>query len=140
MLTAITRFDDDAVESAYHAALALYPLEQVTMELLLPLLQDLGRRWETAEGSVAEEHFFGVYLRNELGARLHHRQRHQHDRNGAPVPRILAACLPGEQHEIDLLIFAFTAHGHGLNPILLGANTPLGELPAAVKRDGGAPR
>jgi methanogenic corrinoid protein MtbC1 len=134
MLTAITRFDEDAVESAYNAALALYPVEQVTMELLLPLLQELGRRWETAEGSIAEEHFFGVYLRNKLGARFHHRQRTLHDKNGASGPRVLAACLPGEQHEIGLLIFALTAHDHGLHPVLLGANTPLGELPAAVKR------
>jgi MerR family transcriptional regulator, light-induced transcriptional regulator len=128
MLEAITKFDEDGVEHAYNAALALYPVEQVTLELLLPLLQELGRRWETTEGSIAEEHFFGVYLRNKLGARFHHRQR------GESGPRILTACLPGEQHEIGLLIFALTAHDHGLHPVLLGANTPLGELPTAVKR------
>jgi DNA-binding transcriptional MerR regulator len=128
MLAAITRFDEDALEKSYNAALALYPVEQVTMELLLPLLQELGRRWETTEGSVAEEHFFGVYLRNKLGARFHHRQR------GESGPRLLAACLPGEQHEIGLLIFALTAHEHGLHPVLLGANTPLTELAAVVKR------
>jgi MerR family transcriptional regulator, light-induced transcriptional regulator len=128
MLAAITRFDEDAVENVYNAALALYPVEQVTLELLMPLLQELGRRWESAEGSVAEEHFFGVYLRNKLGARFHHRQR------GDLGPRLLAACLPDEQHEIGLLIFALTAHEHGLHPVLLGANTPLSELAAVAKR------
>lgn len=128
MLDAITRFDEDGVESAYNAALALYPVEQVTMELLLPLLQELGRRWESTEGSIAEEHFFGVYLRNKLGARFHHRQSRDSG------PRLLAGCLPGEQHEIGLLIFALTAHENGLHLVLLGANTPLAELPTAVKR------
>jgi len=128
MLTAITQFDEEGVESAYNAALALYPVEEVTLELLLPLLQELGRRWESTEGSIAEEHFFGVYLRNKLGARFHHRQR------GESGPRLLAACLPGEHHEIGLLIFALTAHEYGLHPVLLGANTPLGELAPAVKR------
>lgn len=128
MLASITRFDEEELESAYNAALGLYSVEQVTLQLLLPLLQELGRRWETSAGSIAEEHFFGVYLRNKLGARFHHRQR------ASEGPRLLAACLPGEQHEIGLLVFALTAHDFGLRPILLGANTPLEDLVPVVKR------
>ena len=41
----------------YNEALSLYPLELVTRRLLVPLLVELGERWETAKGSVAEEHF-----------------------------------------------------------------------------------
>jgi len=128
MVNAIARFDEDELEDAYNEVLSLYPIEQVTQFLLLPLLRELGRRWESSEGSVAEEHFFAVYLRNKLGARFHHRAR---DSFG---PRLLSACLPGEQHEIGLLLFALTAIDHGLRPVLLGANTPLCELPIAIKR------
>lgn len=127
MVSAIVRFDEEALDETYNDALALYPIEHVTDALLLPLLRELGRRWETEEGSVAEEHFFGVYLRNKLGARFHHRSR------GNAGPRILAACLPGEQHEIGLLLFALAAHDRGLRPVLLGANTPLSELAIAAK-------
>ncbi len=128
MLGAIARFDEDSLEDAYSQALSVHPIEQVTQQLMMPLLQELGLRWERGEGAVAEEHFFGVYLRNKLGARFHHRAR------GATGVRVLAACLPGEQHEIGLLLFALAAQERGLRPVLLGANMPLEELYASIKR------
>jgi len=128
MITAIACFDERALEDIYTEALALYPTDLVTRMLLLPLLTELGRRWESTEGSVAEEHFFGVYLRNKLGARFHHRPR------GNTGPRLLVACLPGEMHEIGLLLFALAAHDRGYRLVLLGANMPLDELALSAKR------
>jgi len=128
MVSAIIRFDENALEDSYNEALSLYPVDIVTRHLLLPLLAELGERWETAEGSVAEEHFFGVYLRNKLGARFHHRAR------GNTGPRILLACLPGELHEVGVLLFALAAHDAGYRVVLLGANMPLEDLPAVVRR------
>jgi len=107
MVSAIVRFDENGLEESYNEALSLYPVDMVTRHLLLPLLTELGQRWETAEGSIAEEHFFGVYLRNKLGARFHHRAR------GNTGPRLLLACLPGELHEIGVLLFALSAHDNG---------------------------
>ena len=128
MLGAIAQFDEDSLEDAYSQALSVHPIEQVTQQLMMPLLRELGRRWEQGEGGVAEEHFFGVYLRNKLGARFHHLAR------VATGVRILAACLPGEQHEIGLLLFALAAQERGLRPVLLGANLPLEEVSASIKR------
>ena len=128
MVSAIIRFDENGLEEAYNEALSLHPVDIVARLLLLPLLAELGRRWETAEGSVAEEHFFGVYLRNKLGARFHHRPR------GNTGPRVLLACLPGEMHEIGVLLFALSAHDSGFRVVLLGANMPLEDLPTVVRR------
>lgn len=122
MVAAVSRFDEAGLESVYSEAMGLYPVDVVTRQLLLPLLRTLGERWATAEGSVAEEHFFSLYLRNKLGARFHHRSTHAHG------PRLLAACLPGEHHEIGLLLFALAAHDRGYNVTLLGADMPLEEL------------
>jgi DNA-binding transcriptional MerR regulator/methylmalonyl-CoA mutase cobalamin-binding subunit len=128
MIAAISQFDENRLEDVYNELLSLYPTDLATRKVLLPLLVELGTRWETAEGSVAEEHFFGVYLRNKLGARFHHRPRHN------TGPKLLAACLPGEQHEVGLLLFALAAHDHGFRLVLLGADTPLAELPYAARR------
>ncbi|MCX7961079.1 MAG: MerR family transcriptional regulator [Burkholderiales bacterium] len=128
MIAAISQFDEDRLEDVYNEALSLYPSQLVTEKVLLPLLVELGRRWETAEGGVAEEHFFGVYLRNKLGARFHHRARLESGR------KLLAACLPGEHHEVGLLLFALAAHERGMRLVLLGADTPLGEIPYAARR------
>jgi DNA-binding transcriptional MerR regulator/methylmalonyl-CoA mutase cobalamin-binding subunit len=128
MIGAIARFDEADLDECYSEMLALYSIGDVTTNLLLPLLRQVGKRWETARGSIAEEHFFAVYLRNKLGARFHHRARRPH---GA---RVLAACLPCEQHELGLLLFALVASEHGIEPVLLGANMPREELPLAAKR------
>jgi DNA-binding transcriptional MerR regulator/methylmalonyl-CoA mutase cobalamin-binding subunit len=128
MVAAIENFDESGLERVYNDAMSLYPVEIVTRRLLVPLLTELGDRWANATGSVAEEHFFGVYMRNKLGARFHHRQ-------GRPRgPRLLAACLPGEQHELGLLLFGLAAHDRGFQVILLGADMPLEELPVVVER------
>jgi hypothetical protein len=100
----------------------------VTKHLILPLLKTLGLRWESAEGSIAEEHFFGAYLRNKLGARFHH---HPTSLEG---PAIVAACMPGEQHEIGLMLFCLSALTHGYRIVYLGADTPLDEIVTPVER------
>jgi DNA-binding transcriptional MerR regulator len=128
MVMAIAQFDENRLEDVYNEVLALYPTDLVTRKVLLPLLAELGERWQSTEGSVAEEHFFGVYLRNKLGARFHHRNRNN------TGPKLLVACLPGEQHEVGLLLFALAAHEHGYRLVLLGADMPLADLPLAAKR------
>lgn len=128
MIAAIICFDEHALERIYGDALSHYPVRVVTEKLLVPLLKELGERWYSGRGGVAEEHFFGFYLRNKLGARFHHRSQSQ------VGPKLLLACLPGDLHEIGLLLFALDACDHGFRTILLGANMPLKELPAAVRK------
>lgn len=128
MIEAISRFDENVLDSIYNEAMSLYPVDIVTRQLLTPLLIHLGERWKTSEGSVAEEHFFSVFMRNKLGARFHHRNI----RNTGPC--LIAACLPGEHHEFGLLLFALAAHARGYRLILLGADMPLAELPHVIQR------
>jgi DNA-binding transcriptional MerR regulator/methylmalonyl-CoA mutase cobalamin-binding subunit len=128
LAAAIAQFDEARLEELYEDMLALYPIERVTRDALVPLLADLGDRWRTRPGGVAEEHFFAVYLRNKLGARYHHRS------TAATGPKLLVACLPGEQHEIGAFLFALAAHERGHRLVLLGADTPLAELAYAARR------
>ncbi|MFT5140045.1 MAG: DNA-binding transcriptional MerR regulator/methylmalonyl-CoA mutase cobalamin-binding subunit [Lysobacterales bacterium] len=130
MIAAIIRFDESSLEKTYGEALAVYPINLVTEKLLMPLLDELGERWEKGEGSVAEEHFFGFYLRNKLGARFHHRVISQ---NG---PKLLLACLPGDIHETGLLLFALAASEAGYQTIMLGSNMPLEDLPETARKTG----
>jgi DNA-binding transcriptional MerR regulator len=128
MAAAIARFDEPELDRVYDEALSLHPVDRVTREVVLPLLVRLGERWEKVSGAIAEEHFFATYLRSALGARLHHRMRY------AAGPRIVAACAPGEHHEIGLLLFALEAQLAGLRVVLLGADTPLEDLVVARSR------
>jgi DNA-binding transcriptional MerR regulator len=128
MVEAVEAFDEVRLDNLYNEALANYPIGRVTEELIIPLLRDMGERWERGHSVVAEEHFFSLYIRNKLGSRWHHGE--------APVGglRVVGACLPGEQHEYGLLFFALVARARGLDPVLLGGDMPLSELPKVVSR------
>jgi DNA-binding transcriptional MerR regulator/methylmalonyl-CoA mutase cobalamin-binding subunit len=126
-LQACARFDEAELDRIYDEVLTIHPIEQVTRELLLPLMARLGERWKDLRGGIAEEHFFATYLRSKLGARLQRRQIY------AEGPRLLVACAPGEHHEIGLLLFALEAQQAGMRTVVLGANTPLEELVSAAR-------
>jgi len=128
MLAAIEKFDEPALDNSYNDALSLYPVDIVNQRLTTPLLRLLGERWNLREAGIAEEHFFSVYLRNKLGTRIHHANQRSH------APLLLLACLPGELHEIGLLFFALSAISNGYRVLLLGANTPLQQIPLVLER------
>jgi len=127
-ISAVSQFDEDALEDVYNEALGICSIDQITQRLLVPVRDELHRRCETGERSTAGERFFAMYLRNKLGARFVHRAR---TGNG---PRLLGACLPAEHCEIDVLLFALTTQEFGLRSVLLGAVANLGELHAVSDR------
>lgn len=127
-LRALEDFSTERLDNLYNEACSLYPIDLVTEKLLMPALDELGRRWEKRPSGVAEEHFFTAWLRNKLGARMHHVAGISWGR-----PLILA-CLPGETHEIGLLVFALGALQRGFRVIYLGANMPLRQLVYVAQR------
>ena len=130
LLSAVAAFDDDTLDRLYGEVMSLYPVDTVTSKLTIPVMEALGARWKAESAGIAEEHFLNAYLRNRLGARFHHLSK---DRQG---PRLVAACLPGEQHETGLLLFCLSAAARGYGIIYLGANMPLEELPEVAERTG----
>lgn len=130
MLSAVICFNEAALDESYTEMLSLHPVKIVTERLLNPLMIQLGDRWNNMIGSIAEEHFFGFYLRSKLGARLHHRIRHY------DAPALLLACLPGDQHEIGLLLLALAANERHFRTIILGADMPLDNLPQVAEKSG----
>ncbi len=129
-IDAILRFDENQLDTLYNQALALYPIDIVTERLLVPVLVTLGKRWESTEGSISEEHFFGAFMRNKLGARFHHRNK----KTGGK--KLLVCCLPGEHHEVGIMLFSLAAHDHGYRIVYLGPNMPLRELALTARHAG----
>lgn len=121
-LAALENFDSERLDKLYNEACALYPIDIVTDNLMLPMLEEIGRRWDKRPAGIAEEHFFSAWLRNKLGARLHHTAAM------ARGPVLVLACLPLESHEIGLLIFALAAIQHGYRVVYLGANMPTRQI------------
>lgn len=128
MLKSIENFNEQNLDTTYNEALSIYPVDMVTQEVILPVLSTLGERWQDREAGIAEEHFFSAFLRNKLGARLHHES---HRSRGS---KILVSCLPGEFHELGILLFCIAAIGHGYQILYLGNNMPPLQLLKVVER------
>ncbi|MDP6190165.1 MAG: MerR family transcriptional regulator [Gammaproteobacteria bacterium] len=127
LLQAIGCFDDQQLDLFYQQALSLYSIDIVTDKILRPTLLALGERWPNGAASIAEEHFFSTYLRNKIGARLHH---------SPPTsgPMLIFACVPGEHHELGSLLFALSAQNAGYRVLLLGANVPVDQIMPVVDK------
>jgi len=128
MLKSIESFNEQNLDKTYNDALSIYPIDMVTEHVIIPVLTRLGEQWQDREAGIAEEHFFSAFLRNKLGARLHHEAQR------ARGSKILVTCLPGEYHELGVLLFCIAAIGHGYQILYLGTDMPIAQLPYVVQR------
>ena len=126
MLKSIESFNEQNLDTTYNEALSIYPIDMVTEQVIIPVLRMLGDRWQARETGIAEEHFFSAFLRNKLGARLHH-ESHRSRGN-----KILVSCFPGEHHELGILLFCIAAIRHGYQILYLGTDMPPAQLSKVV--------
>jgi len=96
-------------------------------EIALPMLHEIGRRWERGELSVAAEHLASAVARSTLGAALKHSAVAA---RGAPL---VFATPAGERHELGTLVAALTAASAGARVVYLGADLPAEELHRAAE-------
>ena len=108
MNTAISVFDEHALDDVYEEALSLFPATQVQHHLLEPLY----RRHAARSGS-ATSAFASAWLRTVLGVRFRHRARR------ASGPRLMLATPHGCHDDVALMLLALEAMDQGHRPVVL---------------------
>ena len=127
LVEGVQRFDEGAVEGALTAAFARYPADQVLLDVIRPALVTVGERWARGELSVAGEHFCTNIIRRRLLGLLAAQPPISHRMTAA------LACLPGEQHELGLLMLALFLRWAGARVLYLGADVPVRDLVRLVE-------
>jgi MerR family transcriptional regulator, light-induced transcriptional regulator len=121
LAASLDRLDEQAASAALDRLLSAYTVEMVLQDVVLPYLHGLGERWEVGEISVAQEHFASNLLRGRLlGLAQGWGQGHG--------PGAILACLPGEQHELGLLVFGVALRRRGWRITYLGTDSPIGAV------------
>lgn len=92
-----------------------------------PMIEAVGDAWSRGELGIAHEHFFSERLSDVLRSL---RLPFERSPRG---PRLVLAAFPGETHGLGLQIAAFLAATAGLEAHVLGPDTPLEEIAAAVR-------
>jgi len=91
-----------------------------------PMIEEVGDAWSRGDLGVAHEHFFSERLSDVL------RSLRLPFERGSRRSLVLAA-LAGETHGLGLQLIAFLAAVEGLQPHVLGTDTPVAEIAAAVR-------
>jgi MerR family transcriptional regulator, light-induced transcriptional regulator len=132
-ISAIAAFDADQLERLLLRAGGMGTLSSMeTCEtVLMPLLTEIGERWQKGELDVAAEHFGTAVLRRHL-----HTMVQTEARRNLGAPAVVCASPEGDLHEGGLLAFALRAAVLGWGIVYLGPHTPLREVVATADRTG----
>ncbi len=100
LIEAFQVLDDGMAGLLMASMFAIYPVEQVCLELITPTLWRIGQLWEQGKITVSMEHFASNFFRGLLSNLLH----------VTPSPKdgslSIVCCAPGEPHELASLMLA----------------------------------
>jgi DNA-binding transcriptional MerR regulator len=129
LLDALLRLDDVGANRELDRQLAVLSVEAVVQGTIVPALREIGVRWERGEVSVAEEHFASNVLRARLLA-----MARGWDEGLGPI--VVLACVPGEQHDLPLVVLGLGLRDRGWRVTFLGADTPIAGVTGVAERVG----
>jgi DNA-binding transcriptional MerR regulator len=118
-------FDAAAGHDALDRLFAAVSVEFALSEVLIPYLHELGERWAAGTVTVAQEHFASNLVRGRLVGLAQ-------DWGAGGHSSAVAACLPGEAHDLGLVMLGLLMARRGWQVTFLGADTPLDSLESAV--------
>ncbi len=123
---AVAAFDEAQLERVYGRLFAGYPPALAFHTVLLPVWQELLLRRD-GFGRTSEWLFLDTFLRGRVLQRLLLCRE-------PGEARVLLAALPGQLHELELLVAGLLLGGDGLEVGLLGIGQPFEELPLVCEK------
>jgi methanogenic corrinoid protein MtbC1 len=125
-LSACRSYDEQAADQILAEAFALFPVEQVCVELLQKGMAQIGQGWYEGETTVQQEHFASALAMRRLDALL-----------AATPPasrpgKVILGCPPGEEHTFGLKLLALLLRRRGVDVTYLGANVPMDQMASAI--------
>lgn len=127
LVEALLRYDRDAADRAALQLLTV-PYDVRVERVFLPLLREVGDRWEAGTITVVQEHFASGYCREHLLTILRAVQTARPD-----APEAICATPEGERHEFGLMGVAIKLAGQGFRVMWLGPDVPTDQLVEVVR-------
>ena len=122
---ALIDYDELTADEILSEAYSLHPIETVCVDVIEPVLVNLGRAWAAGEIAISTEHFASNYLRRKLIALISH----------GPATRqgiIAIGCAPTDLHEMGILLLSIFLRRRGWHVVYLGQAVPLEDLPMSI--------
>ena len=122
LTTALVRIDERMAADIFSEAMGAVPMMQLFELVLIPVLVEIGVRWERGEISVAVEHFASSLIQGKVQAIYQSLPLHP------SAPKVIVGCAPDELHQIGSLMFAVLLRDSGYRVEFLGPDIPLEDL------------
>jgi DNA-binding transcriptional MerR regulator len=127
LFAAVQASDVEEVPRLLDQAFALLATDQALARVFEPVLERVGEAWESGALSIAQEHLLSEAIRARL-------ERMLADPRGGVRGVAVLACLPGERHELGLLMLGLLLRADGWQVVYLGADTPVEDALALAGR------
>jgi methanogenic corrinoid protein MtbC1 len=102
-------------------------LQRFVLEVVAPLNEAVGNAWMNGSIAIFEEHLYAEQIQHTL------RQAIAAVAHSENEPRILLTTLPGEQHQLGLLMAEACLAVEGVQCISLGTQTPVPDIALAAR-------
>lgn len=123
--------DDEAgLRTQLHRVLLRLGLQRFVIEFAAPLNDRVGDAWSRGELAVSQEHLYTEQMQHLL------RQGIGAIPPGAHRPGVMLTTLPGEEHQLGLLMAHVCLAAEGARCVSLGVQTPASDIARAVLRQG----
>jgi DNA-binding transcriptional MerR regulator/methylmalonyl-CoA mutase cobalamin-binding subunit len=126
-ITAVSNLDARGLEKTLDKALVHLSKPALRRDLLVPLLVEIGNRWQDGDLRVSHEHMATSIVSAFLTA------MNSRYRVSAGAPLLAVATPAGQIHELGALMAASHAFESGWDVLYLGANIPAEEIAAAME-------
>ncbi|HEY9053062.1 MAG TPA: cobalamin-dependent protein [Gammaproteobacteria bacterium] len=128
VLLALRSVDAIQIESIFRREYQQLGMKGFILNMVNPLLQEVGKLWAAGSLQIFQEHFVSQQLIRFLNAEIINMQK------VATKPLVLLATLPGEEHTLGLLMLAAMLSAHGISVINLGGEVPMDQMDKAVQQ------
>jgi MerR family transcriptional regulator, light-induced transcriptional regulator len=119
---ALLDYDESRALEVMRRAFTIYSVDQVLAGVVEPTLVEIGEAWHRGELPIATEHYATQFCMQHLMSMM---------AAAAPPNRpgvIVAACAPGEMHQIGLLMLVVMLRWRGWDVKFFGPDLPLDRL------------
>lgn len=126
LLQSALELDEVALQRLLDQAFASFSTTAVLEQVLEATCEQMGKLWATGAATVAHEHLLSAVLSRRL-------QRLLDFAGPMPTRQALCACLPGESHELGIMVVTYRLRSLGVGAICLGRELPLSALGDACR-------